>query len=235
MGYVRPDVVSQVFRDAEGRVIDYGSRWEGLDQPPEDSYSVVSHPERFAPLALVADALLDFLVETYDVTLEEGYQATEGMPFRPEPEDVVRAVKLRPSRATATPATFVISTFPGVSLAVGALSQASFPTCACDACDETWQWDADELEWRVMAVVAGGLKEDIGGPLGPAPVPPATRAPGTDRTYGTELELPGAGTRSGRSIVRIFTPDAVDHAEEVLRDLATVTPDGRWQPWPRRT
>lgn len=41
-------------RDTDGQVIDYGNRWGG-GSPPEDGYSVETHPERFAPLP-VAEA-----------------------------------------------------------------------------------------------------------------------------------------------------------------------------------
>ena len=75
--YSRPDVEPVVFRDDSGCVINYGSRWDAQGgSPPEDSYEVVTHPERFAPLHTVATALIDHLVTTYDVTVEEGYSVT---------------------------------------------------------------------------------------------------------------------------------------------------------------
>ena len=58
--YVRPLIEAPVFRDADGAVINYGSRWHG--SPPEDTYSVDTHPERFAPLHVVADALIGLFV-----------------------------------------------------------------------------------------------------------------------------------------------------------------------------
>ena len=45
-------------------VIEYGNRWASRGgTPPEDSYSVDEHPERFAPLHTVAAALIDYLVD----------------------------------------------------------------------------------------------------------------------------------------------------------------------------
>ena len=41
-----------------------------MDHPPEDTYSVTRHPERFAPLLEVARALREYLVATYDVTVD---------------------------------------------------------------------------------------------------------------------------------------------------------------------
>src|SRR5690606_12708315 len=64
----RPEIDAPVFRDADGRVIDYGNRWSG--SPPEDTYSVDTHPERFAPLSVVADALVDHLRETFEVEVD---------------------------------------------------------------------------------------------------------------------------------------------------------------------
>lgn len=54
--YLRPTIESPIFLDAEGQVIDYGNRWGG--SPPEDTYSVDTHPERFAPIHAIADALI---------------------------------------------------------------------------------------------------------------------------------------------------------------------------------
>jgi|GEM_PF-4358317 len=49
-------------RDSNGNTIDYGNRWVSFDGfPPETSYSVIEHPERFVPLHLVAAALIDYL------------------------------------------------------------------------------------------------------------------------------------------------------------------------------
>ncbi|MGX9294439.1 DUF6226 family protein [Tsukamurella paurometabola] len=48
-------------------MIEYGDRW-GIDSPPDDSYSRTINLDRFEPLHLVADALIDHLVSTYEVT-----------------------------------------------------------------------------------------------------------------------------------------------------------------------
>jgi hypothetical protein len=56
--YVRPAVAEQTYRDADGAVIEYGNRW-GSEGLAADSYSVDSHPERFAPVHRIAHALVD--------------------------------------------------------------------------------------------------------------------------------------------------------------------------------
>lgn len=71
--YRRTSIDAAVFRDADGRVIEYGNRWGGWF--PEDTYSVETHPERFAPLDMVADALIAQLSVTYDVDVVEGVEA----------------------------------------------------------------------------------------------------------------------------------------------------------------
>lgn len=66
--YVRPRWPDPVFRDRAGAVIDYGSRWDRAG-PPADTYSIDSHPERFAPLHL--DALIERLAQIYDVQVSQ--------------------------------------------------------------------------------------------------------------------------------------------------------------------
>ena len=99
--YERPAIDAPVFLDADGRVIDYGRRWSG--SPPEETYSVDTHPERFAPLHTVADALIVFLWNTYDVTLVEGSETATDLlhPAR----DVLRSVTRTIPSAGAMPVT----------------------------------------------------------------------------------------------------------------------------------
>lgn len=72
--YVRPVIDAGVFEDEQGRVIDYGNRW-GDDGPPEDTYSVDPHPQRFAPIHTIGEALIAHLSETYDVSVTDGTAA----------------------------------------------------------------------------------------------------------------------------------------------------------------
>jgi hypothetical protein len=73
-----PDVPVREFRDEDGEVIRYGARW-GMASPPDEAYSVTTHPERFAPLAEVGRGLIAYLERTNDVTVTEDLAlATEG-------------------------------------------------------------------------------------------------------------------------------------------------------------
>ena len=150
--YVRPLIEAPVFRDADGAVINYGSRWHG--SPPEDTYSVDTHPERFAPLHVVADALIAHLRETYDVEVDEGVEVAADL-LRPAFHDVVRAVRIRPNDPKCASLTLVFTAYPGIYMHAGLLHDFHYPVCGCDACDSNWEAEADELEQRVFATVSG--------------------------------------------------------------------------------
>ncbi|MEE6281396.1 DUF6226 family protein [Georgenia sunbinii] len=210
--YVRPVVADQVFRDAAGGVIAYGDRW-GDGSPPEDSYSVTDHPERFAPLHPVADALVDHLVATYDVEVLDDV-ATAGDLLRP-PDDAVRSVRLSPRAADAASLTVVWTLDPAVVVHAGLLHDFGFPACACDACDETWQTQATELELHVTAVVAGRFGERV------------TRGP---RPWVHYAMADDEGSVSSGGVVATGVPAARRRAARArLRTLA-----GPWAPWPVR-
>jgi hypothetical protein len=207
-GYTRPAVHEPVLLDAAGDPVRYGGRWP--DGPPAEAYGAVSHPERFAPLHDVADALVQHLVARYavDVTDDPACADDVGVPL----PAVVRAVRLVPRRATAAPLTVVWTGYPGVVLHAGLLHDFPFPVCGCDACDEPWSRVADDLEWHVGAVVAGGYREWA-----------------TGSATGHALR---GGDRSGGG-----TAPALDRAErrrarEARARLAAV-PDG-WEAWPLR-
>lgn len=106
--YVRPPIDAPIFRDASGAIIDYGRRWEG--SPPEDSYSVETHLERFAPLHEVADALIEHLRQTYDVEVDEGVEVASDL-LHSKP-DIVRAVRIRPGDPSCATLTLVFTATP---------------------------------------------------------------------------------------------------------------------------
>ena len=98
IGYVRPEIQSAVYRDETGAIVTYGSRWGG-ENPPAETYSVVTHPERFEPLLAVAEALVEYLASTFEVAVrEEDVLTTPRQPFpdpsRPHP---IRVCQITPS------------------------------------------------------------------------------------------------------------------------------------------
>lgn len=206
--YRRPEFPSVEYLDEAGAPIPYGSRWK--HSPPEDAYSRVSHPERYAPVQRVADAILSFLVRNFDVTVEEDPADARELPWGP----VLRSVRLIPADPNSARLTVFFTDFPGIFVRMGAFSGASFPSCGCDACDDSVDGVIDDLEQRVFAVVRGGLAE---------------RVVGDDWTE-TRLDFGDRGNSQSGSAV-----EEEDQARvpAMRAELDARTSDGG-APWPRR-
>jgi hypothetical protein len=206
--YARPVWQEPVFRDATGAVIEYGSRW-GQDGPPTDTYSVVTHPERFAPLHLVADALIEHLVDTYDVQIS--HDPAHAHDFV-HPMDFLRVTRVTPADPAAAPLTFAFTGFPAVIVHAGLLHDFVYPICGCDACDDTADGQVEMLEQHVLAVAAGNYREAY--------------------TPGEELPLTFSlrrvdGAQSGRSLADGYPVEQLTAAGKRLRELP-----GGWTAWP---
>jgi hypothetical protein len=212
--YVRPAVVEQACRDADGAVIEYGNRW-GSEGPAEDSYSVDTHPERFAALHQIADALIDYLQRSYQVQVTDDLGCVQDL-RRPR-ADALRAVRLVPAAADAAVLTFVLTAYPGVVVHAGLLNDFVYPGCGCDACDETWQSVADELEWTVQAVVSGGYREEVRGIVGEPWI------------WHRLMAEDGSHNASGGTIADAGADAALRAAAARLAELP-----GGWAAWPRR-
>lgn len=209
-------MLERVYRDEAGTVIEYGDRW-GFDSPPDDSYSRTSNLDRFEPLHLVVDALIDHLVSTYEVTVT---------PVDFDDSDwncaTIKAVRLTPAVEIAASLLFRFTDYPSVEVDAGLSHHVSYPRCSCDACDETWERFADELETLVLAVAAGGVNERI--------VLPASTSDETQRgTVGLDI------TDSQGMIVRA-SESSIEVTDELRKTAAILDarPDRRWQPWSRR-
>lgn len=210
--YVRPPLPVVTYSD-EGDPIPYGQQWAD-GGPDPDSYSVDSHPERFAGLHIVAVALIEHLNAVYDVDVDE--DPAHAAELLMEATDVLRAVKVTPRRSGAAPLTFVLTGYPGVLVHAGVLHDFPFPVCGCDACDETAATTADRMELLVLSVAAGGYSERY--PVG--------------RRRWSEYALTaydGSGSESGKGEPVPVASDRLHDAENRLRDLA-----GAWRPWPLR-
>jgi hypothetical protein len=208
--YHRPPIETPVFRDAAGQIIEYGRRWE--DSPPTETYSVDTHPERFAPLHTVADALVAHVAETYDVRITEGPDAAADLLRQSRP--FARAVRIEPIDPRCAAITLVYTDYPGIVMHAGLLHDFHFPICGCDACDSTGEAEVDEFERHVFAVVGGRYSESVD--------------EGPDPWVGYSLEYPN-GSTSGRGPIGEDLPVArVEAARPILRALS-----GGWAPWPR--
>jgi hypothetical protein len=210
--FVRPAIAEQTYRDADGAVIAYGSRW-GIAGPAEDSYSVVSHAERFAPLHQIAHALIDHLQRRYLVEVTDDLRCAQDLRLRRV--EAERAVRLTPTATDAATLTFVFTDFPGVIVHAGLLHDFSFPICGCDACDETWQSMADRLEFTVQAVISGGYREEVRG---------GDDDPWIWHQLSTDDQRHGGGGDA--------TADAGAHLRATAERLRVLR--GAWAPWPRR-
>ena len=206
--YRRPDVDQPVLHGPDGAVIAYGRRW-GAASPPEDTYSVVSHPERFAPLHAVADALVAFLADAYEVGVRALGPAEIAASF--PGADVARAVRVSPSREDAAPLVVGLTRFPGVALRAGARYDEPVPQCGCDACDESFESAADALERTVLAVAEGRFSEEVVG----------------SRYRHTITDTDGVGWSSGEQLM-----GRAERQSPAVRLLARRRAR-HWQPWPR--
>lgn len=202
--FARPPLAIPEFVDDDGQVIDYGSRWSG-GSPPEDSYSRVSHPERFAPVLSVVDALVDHLETWYLVDVDRG---TDG--------PRTRLVHLRPTTGAAITITATVESVE-IEIEAGALFRDRVPGCTCDACDETAESVADQLEETLLAIAAGGLREVF-------PV-------GQRRWLHTQIRTPDGGGRSSGGEPDPSVPaERLTEAAEILEGLS----DGWWPAWSLR-
>lgn len=199
--FARPALALPEFVDDDGRVIGYGSRWAD-GSPPDDAYSRVSHPERFAPVLTVVEALVDYLETSYVVDVD-----------RRDGESDARVVHLRPTTGAAITIT---ATAESVGIEAGALFRDIVPVCACDACDESAETVADQLEETLLAIAAGGLREVF-------PV-------GRQRSLHTRILTADGGRSSSGDPGPSISPERLDRAAEILGRLA----DGWWPAWSLR-
>lgn len=224
--YTRPALAHTEYRDADGQPIRYGARW-GADGPEPDSYSRVSHPERFAGLHTVARALVDHLERAFQVTVqrEQAVPDVPGGGFDPPllhaQDDVVEVVRVVPKSPDAAPLSFAFTAFPGVFVEAGLLHTFPFPVCGCDACDETAERQAEEIEELVLAVATGAYAEEFGA------------GPGAEASYSLVF-FDGQGAQTGLRSGSGGAPTTVA-AERLAAASATLAalPHG-WQAWPRR-
>ena len=231
--YLRPQITPEVFRDAAGNPIDYGNRWR--DGPPDDSYSIDEHTERFRPLHRVAEALIDHLATSYEVTVKSGAHLVANLAEPPAADEIEQAVLLTPRRNGSSSLLFVFTNYPGIRLYAGAFFNGAYPICGCNACDEIWQTQAEDLERDTLAIVSGGLTERVNGPIAPE----VTEDADGRITIGMSLSLissitavDGLSRGSSESNAENLPLATIDRYRATLDRLASVSSDGNWLPWP---
>ncbi|OZM70465.1 hypothetical protein CFN78_25220 [Amycolatopsis antarctica] len=136
------------------------SRW-GPEGPPEEAYSRVSDPAKFAAVHVPGRRVLAELTRRYQVRAEE-YQA-QARPAREgrHAAQAGPAVRLVPADPAAWPLTIVFTAATGIEVWAGEEHRLHLPVCACDACDETTEESEVHLRDWVGLIVAGTLGEQM--------------------------------------------------------------------------
>jgi hypothetical protein len=152
---------------------------------------------------------LEQLQERFDVEHVDGYELEQ---------ELERAVLTRPSvrvipaDSKAAPIVVTFTDFPSLVLRCGFWLVLGFPTCGCDACDETADGEAKRLTEVLEEVVAGRFRESIRIPfLGEAV---------QKWELGSSTRGMGGGSRVTRSRAR------------ALINGRSRTVD--WSPWPKK-
>jgi hypothetical protein len=133
------------------------SRW-GISGPPEEAYERITNPGRFLPLHNAALQLSEGLEQEYAVVREESH----GRDGQLKDVELSRpSIRLVPASPASAPIVFVFTAFPSIILRFGRRSTQSFPSCGCDACDETAAEEITRLRQVVADVVGGRFREVI--------------------------------------------------------------------------
>jgi hypothetical protein len=177
--------------------------------PPDDAYGRVTAPERYAVVHDAADRLIADLVGRYDVATSPGDPTDLG---RSGGIELLRVVRLVPTREDAAPLTVGFTAFPGVLVRFGHWHIQAFPSCGCDACDEHPDDVIRELDDHVTALVQGRFTDALVGRWRPWQTAEFTGSDG------------GWRRRSSQRIDRATRRQLLERGR------------GRhdWQPWPLR-
>ena len=195
------------------------SRLGSEGSPVDAAYSRVTNPERFRPLHTAMLEIIGRLENDFEVERAEGYGLDEelvrGMALA-HPD-----VKLIPADPDAAPLAVAFTVFPGLRLRFGRWYVEPFPSCGCDACDESAEGEIERLGERVDDVTSGRFREAI--------TIPAASFMGSGWRE-TRFWSPDDGRSSTRSRSRSRVSGR--RARELSGGLDRL--DLNWKPWPRR-
>jgi hypothetical protein len=126
---------------------------------PEPPYGRVTNAARFSVLHSVALDVIDRLEQEFDVDRVEPYEHDEDL------RGFARAPVVRPTVALVpregAPLVVAFSSFPGLLVRLGSGYRTAFPSCGCDACDESADGEADRFRQLVHAVTRGQFREFV--------------------------------------------------------------------------
>lgn len=128
---------------------------------PDEAYSRVTNPERFRPLH---DAMLEMLndLETlFDVERIEGHGLDEELESRSRDLAARPSIVLDPTDPEAASITVVFTDFPGLHMRLGRWYTDLFPSCGCDACDESAEGEIERATEMIESVTSGGFREAV--------------------------------------------------------------------------
>jgi Family of unknown function (DUF6226) len=184
------------------------NRW-GSEGPPPEAYSRVTNPERFRLLHTFMGELLGRVEAAFDVERLEGYGLDDELE---RGELVGPSVKLLPRDPSAAPILASFTAFPGLRVRVGRWHRASFPSCGCDACDETADGEAARLTQMVDDVTGGRFREALWVAL-------------VGEAWQEAEFWSSCGRHTSRTTVDRF------HARQLLAGSDSLRFE--WRPWPR--
>lgn len=182
-----------------------GNRW-GAAGPPDEAYSRVTDPQRYASLHAIARDVLDDLQRRFDVT---AHASSELDPNRATQAPLTTLI---PSDAKSSPLSIAFTAFPGLVVRFGRTYREPIPVCGCDACDETVDDCVELLRDIVDAVITGSFGERI--------------VRDSEGLWHQTWRSTTAGSQSGRSRL------TAEAARKISEELGSA--DARWAPWPLR-
>ena len=183
----------------------------GSEGPPDEAYSLVTEPERFAPLHGWALEAVARLQTEYEVTLDEGGVTDADLERSPLSRPLIKLIPIHDSSA---PVTIAFTDFPGLGVRVGRWLTDWFPSCGCDACDEMPEDAFEGFTELLSDVVAGRFRESL------------YLEPTGDGWRSRELWAGEHRRRSGRSRV------SRDKALQILDGETEIALE--WTPWQPR-
>ena len=128
----------------------------------DPAYSRVTNPERFQPLHPAMLEIIGRLENDFEVERIEGHALDEELW---KGLDLARSnVGLTPKDPGAAPIVVAFSTFPDLHVRFGRWYIEAFPSCGCDACDESAEGEIERLNDMVDDVTAGRFREAIESP-----------------------------------------------------------------------
>ena len=133
----------------------------GVEQPPDEPYGRVTNPERFRPLHHAVLEMLNALESRFDVERVEGYGLDKELEKASSQPASRPAITLKPIHPESAPITVVFTDFPGLHIRFGRWFTDSFPSCGCDACDESADGEMERATELIDSLTSGGFREAV--------------------------------------------------------------------------